>query len=277
MIKQNPFSVYDFLGYLIPGSLLIYAFLIVKFIKENQVLDLNKFSGQFAELKFENLFVFIIFSYTIGHLLSFISSITIERYANWRYSFPSKYLLNIHHKGYWKSSNNWKDVGWRVLLIFLLFPCVLLDFILGHLLGFKKFYQQSLDVLLQDLILLKTNKLLTKLGISELASYDEGKASEYDFHRILTHYAYENSKQHQNKMSNYVSLYGFLRNLCLIFNLLTVYSLIRIYLFFEFSFENITLLIILSGLTYISFMAFMKFYRRYTLEGFMVIAISEDI
>lgn len=277
MIKQNPFSVYDFLGYLIPGSLLIYAFLIVKFIKENQVLDLNKFSGQFAELKFENLFVFIIFSYTIGHLLSFISSITIERYANWRYSFPSKYLLNIHHKGYWNSSNNWKDVGWRVLLIFLLFPCVLLDFILGHLLGFKKFYQQSLDVLLQDLILLKTNKLLTKLGISELASYDEGKASEYDFHRILNHYAYENSKQHQSKMSNYVSLYGFLRNLCLIFNLLTVYSLIRIYLFFEFSFENITLLIILSGLTYISFMAFMKFYRRYTLEGFMVIAISEDI
>lgn len=277
MIKQNPFSVYDFLGYLIPGSLLIYSFLIVKFIKENQILDLNKFSGQFSELKFENLFVFIIFSYTIGHLLSFISSITIERYANWRYSFPSKYLLNISHEGYWKSSKNWKDVGWRIILIFLLFPCVLPDFILGHFLGFKKFYQQSLDKLLQDLILLKANKLLIKLGISELPAYDQGRATEYDFHRILTHYAYENSKQHQSKMSNYVSLYGFLRNLCLIFNFLTMYSVVRIYLFFTFSFENITLLIILSSLTYISFMAFMKFYRRYTLEGFMVIAISDDI
>lgn len=31
MVKQNPFSVYDFLGYLILGSLMIYAYLTVDY------------------------------------------------------------------------------------------------------------------------------------------------------------------------------------------------------------------------------------------------------
>lgn len=130
MIKQNPFSVYDFLGYLIPGSLVIYAYLVVDYLKNNESLNSTDFVENFSNFKLEGIFFFIIISYTIGHLVSFASSITIEKYANWRYSYPSKYLLDLEHKGYWKSCSNWKDVVWRIVMVIVLFPCVFFDCIL---------------------------------------------------------------------------------------------------------------------------------------------------
>jgi hypothetical protein len=280
MIKQNPFSVYDFLGYLIPGSLVIYAYLIVDYLKNQTHFDVQDFIDNFSNVKLEGVFFFIIISYTIGHLISFASSITIEKYANWRYSYPSKYLLEIGHKGYWKSSSNWKDVVWRLVMIIILFPCVIFDWIFGQLLGFKRFYKKSVDDFLKDMIESKANRLLNKIGLDKLEEpqkYDNGKGNDFDFHRIISHYAYENSKRHQGKMSNYVALYGFLRTLSLIFNILAIYFFFRVYCFLEFNLINGLILFILTGLSYLSFMAFMKFYRRYTLEGFMIIVIDENI
>ena len=280
MIKQNPFSVYDFLGYLIPGSIAIYSFLIIDYLKKYNDYSIEGFAKCLGEFKFEGIFFFIIISYILGHLLSFASSITIEKYANWSYGYPSKYLLNMKHKGYWKSANKWRDYFWRITLVIILIPCVIFDKILGQILGFKMFYQRGLDKLLRKLIVYKINTLFTEIGFGEVENYedfDNGKGNSHDFHRVVTHYAYEHSKQHQAKMSNYVALYGFLRTLCLIFNLLAIYLFTRTLLYLEINFLNISSIIILSALSYLSFMAFMKFYRRYTLEGFMVITVDKNL
>lgn len=280
MIKQNPFSVYDFLGYLIPGSLVIYAYLIIDYLKTTDSFNSSDFIENFSNVKLEGVFFFIIISYTIGHLISFASSVTIEKYANWRYSYPSKYLIDIEHNGYWKSCSNWKDVVWRIAMIIFLFPCVFFDWIFGQLLGFKRFYKKSLDDFLQDMVISKANRLIHQLGLEKLENperYDNGKGNNFDFHRIITHYAYENSKQHQAKMSNYVALYGFLRTISLIFSLLATYFFIRVVCFLEFNLNNCIILFVLTGISYLSFMAFMKFYRRYTLEGLMIIVIDKDI
>ncbi|RCS28518.1 hypothetical protein DUT90_00085 [Polaribacter sp. WD7] len=154
------------------------------------------------------------------------------------------------------------------------------DWIFGQLLGFKRFYTKSLDEFLQDMVVSKANRLINKLGLEKLEKpekYDDGKGNDFDFHRIITHYAYENSKNHQAKMSNYVALYGFLRTLSLIFNFLAIYFFIRVFFFLEFNLNNGIILFLLSGISYLSFMAFMKFYRRYTLEGLMIIVIDNEI
>ncbi|MBA6154269.1 hypothetical protein [Gelidibacter maritimus] len=280
MIKQNPFSIYDFLGYLVPGSILIYSYLIIDYAKKHSEFILKDFMDEFLELKFEGIFFFVILSYTLGHLISFTSSVTIEKYANWTYSYPSKYLLDMDFKSFWKSIDNLKDFIWRILIIVILFPCILFDLIFGQFLGFKRFYTKELDKLLQDIIIHKLNKLLIKLGIQDIEGYtqfENGLGNESDFHRIATHYAYENSKKHQSKMTNYVALYGFLRTLCFIFNSLALYTIVRVWIYLEFDSKNILIILALSGISYLSFMAFMKFYRRYTLEGLMVIAIDETL
>lgn len=281
MIKQNPFSVYDFLGYLIPGSLFLYSFYIIDYLKSTESIEIDNLFNSLNDYEHENIFLFIIISYSIGHLLSFSSSITVEKYANWRYNYPSKYLLDLPHQGYWSKGLDWKSKLWRIVIITILFPCILLDLLIGKLLDFKRYYTNSVDDMLKDIITFKINALLHKLNFNKIEGFKEkyrdGKGNDYDFHRIVTHYAFEYSKNHQSKMSNYVALYGFLRNLCLIFNLITIYFITRVCLYLTFNIVNIFTILVLLSITYLAFMAFMKFYRRYTLEGFMVVVSDESL
>lgn len=178
----------------------------------------------------------------------------------------------MNHKGYWRTARYWTDYGWRFILIIILAPCVTLDYLLGSLLAFRRFYQQPLDPFLQDLTKNKIRRLIQHISLDQPIDLNDEKLSQYDFHRIVTHYSYETSKNHQSRMSNYVALYGFLRNICLIFNVLTVYSIV--YMIMKKT-ENFIFPMMFTLATYLSFMAFMKFYRRYSLEGFMVLLISD--
>ena len=281
MIKQNPFSLYDFLGYLIPGAVcFFFLFHINQITSLTNLKELLNLSIDY-EIKADGVTFFVIAAYILGHIASFLSSITIERYSIWRYGFPSKFLLDIKHKGFWKSAKIWTDFAWRIILILLFFPLLLFDFLLGKILNFRKFYQQSIDKSLQDLIVHKANILLNKRGYKDIPEYknNAGILNNYDFHRILAHYAYENSKNHQFKLSNYVALYGFLRTLCFIFSILSSFYFIQLIVNFrepEIFYDILKPTLILSTFSYILFMAFMKFYRRYSLECLMVTAIMED-
>ena len=127
MIKQNPFSIYDFLGYLVPGSIFIYAFVIIDYIKKNGAFSIQECTKYIGDVSLDNIFLFVIVAYILGHILSFVSSSSVELYANWRYFYPSKYLLDIKHKGYWRSARKWQDVVWRVFIMVALSPIFILD------------------------------------------------------------------------------------------------------------------------------------------------------
>ena len=277
MIRQNPFSLYDFLGYLTPGATFIYSFLISRFLKDHEIFKIMDVANYMNSFDLNNAFLFIIASYSLGHLLSFTSSLSIELYANWKYFYPSKYLLNIEHKGYWKSALNSKDTIWRVFIVIGLLPIFILDFALGDILSFQNHFKKPLDNELNKLVRHKIKLLLKKLGVEGVMEHSEKDAYFTDFNRIVAHYAYETSKQHQSRMSNYVALYGFLRTLSLIFNILAWYVFVHVLIWSDFNIENILLVCVLSVISYIFFMAFMKFYRRYTLEGFMIICVNEDL
>ena len=282
MIKQNPFSLYDFFGYFIPGALMVYiAMFLLKITNFNDIDQLTQILNSYKTFQIENFLFFIILSYSSGHLINFISSITVERYANWKYNYPSKYLMNLKPDFiFWSGSKRIKF--WKILLITLLFPITILDLILGELLCFKTFYTKKADNYIIETVKIKGIILLNQLGTPITKTL-----REYDFHRIFSHYVYENSKNHQSRLSNYVALYGFLRSLCLIsvlFLWLIIYKLYKkAYLFEKFTeyFEKskylLVYFIVISFISYIFFMAFMKFYRRYTLESLMLIVIDKEL
>ena len=94
MLKQNPFSLYDFLGYFTPGAILLYGCIltlghtqpdgsVINYVNQYQGLDKTQFYT-----------LFILIAYISGHFLNFLSSITIECYSNWAFGYPSKYLLD---------------------------------------------------------------------------------------------------------------------------------------------------------------------------------------
>jgi len=93
-MKDNPFSLYDFLGYLIPGLITLSLFFLINACKEIHPFNLEVVLDKIPSFTFESSIVVIIIAYTLGHFLSFVSSITIEKYAVWRFGYPSKFLIN---------------------------------------------------------------------------------------------------------------------------------------------------------------------------------------
>ncbi|MCH7408952.1 hypothetical protein MM239_06070 [Belliella sp. DSM 111904] len=292
MIKQNPFSLYDFLGYFIPGAVLFYIILLLLKIDDiNSVNDVIRLINENMEFQFDKVLFFIIISYCLGHLINYLSSITVERFACWKYDYPSKYLLGINREQkYFQKDLRWQSIFIRFFIALLILPISILDFILGEYFLFKNFYTKKLDDFLIDVIKDKCLKLL-----DSIYPPDYKELRNYDFHRIISHYTFENSKNHQFKMTNYVALYGFLRALslicCFLFWIFAIKGIREIadyfyltskYESYQFTIHDLNLqltciIVISSFISYLYFMGFMKFYRRYSLESYMLVAIDQTI
>lgn len=274
MVKQNPFSIYDFLGYLIPGALCIYIFLFAYQLESyTEISKMEEIIKEYGKFELDKFMFFIIIGYSLGHLINFISSITIERYANWRYNYPSKYLMGFNEDfKFWKGSCIVKL--WKVTLMLILLPITIWDLVLGEIFSFKSFYTKKADEYVIRLVKKKGPILISKINSPTVSNL-----SQLDFHRVFAHYAYEYSRNHQTKMSNYVALYGFLRSLSFITTGL-FWGIALIFLLKDIDISTdykVIIITIISLFPYIYFMAFMKFYRRYSLESLMVVAIDKDL
>ena len=276
-MKQHPFSLYDFIGYFIPGAILLYMIFIISALKSLEPFSICGLIEVLPTIKVEGVLLGLILSYALGHLLSFVSSITVEKYAVWRYGFPSRYLLKMRVPRYRDHFKTIKGCFWGVVTYLLLLPTTFLDFVLGNWFGFKDFYVRPLDRELSRVILFKVNQLVRSLGITEDNGFKRGGGRDSDFFRIVQHYTYDHSKCHQTKFANYVALYGFLRTMTLIINVLFWYFVVHLIIIQDFKLEYIWALLISSVVSYTFFMSYMKFYRRYTLEGFMVLVIDKEL
>lgn len=269
-LKQNPFSLYDFLGYFTPGAILFYLAAYFSKTIWPQAPSFHDIATQAGLEKAEAYVPFVLFAYALGHILSFVSSITIERYSIWAMGYPSKYLLGVEHKGYFHSERH-RILRWtiRSLIFFLLLPISIMDLLFGRLFGMRDLYAKSLDSLLIQIIREKVDAIIvTKGGLADPAKH--GSASNSDFFRFAYHYAVENAPNHLPKMQNYVALFGFLRNISLILVLaswLTAYAALK-------GLVPWIILTMLVAITYLCFMAFVKFYRRFCLEALMATAVT---
>ncbi len=273
--KQNPFSLYDFLGYFTPGAIFLYGCILVYAHLESGAGTLNII---LEKLSFDKPQIYIPFSltaYIIGHILSFLSSVTVEKYSIWSVGYPSKYLLKLPFKGYF-------DVGTehprlrgflRCLVALILAPITLWDSVIGARFGFRDLYAKPLDEFLREIITFKIIKLASEHGRLKRPPA-KGDSTTHDFFRYAYHYAVEHSDNHLPKMQNYVALYGFLRTLTLLSIILFWGFLLHIYLGIFSYMQAILGIVLLSLLSYVLYMAFVKFYRRFSLEALMAMAVT---
>lgn len=264
-LKQSPFSLYDFLGYFVPGATLIYLL-----GPASNLAGLKGVSTSLASFTSVSDFLpFLISAYVLGQLNALCSSILIERFAIWRFGYPSKYLLNIKREGYWRSAGYVPGI----LSGLAVSPIIVGDLVFGRLLGLSKFYCQSLDPLLIEII--KSRVEIVISGISKNGQIKNGPfpASSTDFFRIAYHFSVEHSLAHLPKMQNYVALFGFYRS----FTLISIFS----FWYLAVSFvmvgvrPSLLLMTFVSMLaSYLFFVGFLKFYRRFCLEALMAVTVT---
>lgn len=296
LLQKNPFSLYDFLGYLFPG--VFFLLIISLFTSIDEINWDNIINGVIGEnsvfterITLYNTLFFTIASYIVGQLLSYISTLTVERFSLWLYGYPSEFLLNqrngvgfwgscvMPNTTQWKSSNKnwfikfWKCVvekGIRLTMSLILFPLSFCS-ILSCIINFRGFITKPLDENTCKWIYDKNKSLIVLLG------HNLDEDVEMDYSRIIYHYyMHKQNGTFLQKIDNYVALYGFLRAITLMLNIVAMYILVYSILNCVF-WNNLLLFTLLLSATYISFLAYMKFYRRYTLEIFMFLVSDKEL
>lgn len=278
-MKKNPFSIYDFLGYVFPGAFTIVVFCFIFQLKGGLTMEyffnfIDKIKENFS---WEDSLWFILLAYVVGHIVSYASSLTIEPFSVWKYGYPSSFLLGQNHDGYFPQLYpfSWDTTCifmWKGMVALVVLPIAICCLILGDLFRLRRYSLKRLDNYLSDSIIRKLNFLVIRL---DLQNIPEGQ--EVDLHRIIYHYEYEKKNAHNVKMDNYVALYGFMRAITFVVNCCCLYAF---YYSMRNELNNIRNYIFLLGLvalTYFFFLAFMKFYRRFTLESFMCLVTDDDL
>lgn len=264
-LKQNPFSLYDFLGYLIPGLLFLFGVWILSNHLVTPTDTASELLKSMDDLSTTSYIAITLIAYITGHLLSYCSSMTVERYSEWTLGFPSKFLLSDSKKCYFDiDEKNGIHYLIRLLMFILLLPISVFDIFLGKWFSLRNSYAKKVE---EPLLLLINNKLtasLNKAGIFSTHSNDR-------FFRYFYHLAVEHSKAHLPKMQNYVALFGFMRTLTLLSIVLFWVVFFEALCLYGFSNHLIFLLGLLSIISIVCYLGFIKFYRRFSLEVLMAV------
>ncbi|MGN3063575.1 hypothetical protein ACTFZC_18390 [Escherichia coli] len=283
-MNQNPFSFYDFLGYLIPGGFFILLMYFCGLTFDlDIVIDLTELlRGQSQIFGILNYGSIVIISYIAGHFISITSAFFIEKYMNEELQYPSEYLFNklsddkknvLTPSSDKQNEDTKRKIKYCIIKV-MLFPIIPWDYATQ-----KLCYSQSLPFQLAN-----TTWLMIKEGYEKKFRIDDKLLNirtglHDDLFRLAYHYVYEFSNQHQTKIQNYVALYGFCRNICLVFVITFWISFLTlIYRAIEggaVSYISISTLLSFF-FVYFFYVGFVKFYRRYTLEVLMAFAVLQS-
>lgn len=287
-VSKNPFSLYDFLGYFVPGAFMLFALLVGVASEESLIALISGVNMETIsklcnfEPKSISLMAFVIVSYVFGHLLSYISSITIEFFSNRLFQYPSKYLLGVPESLEYERATIFEKLfkaptkPGSCLLFFayvVCFPVTLSIVMFAKSKSIKGYLTRALD----DGIICAINKKMLEYSCTISYPY-EPKCSCCDSHRIIMHYVNVNIPNAMRKVDNYVALYGFLRSMSLVLSLvfiMVVISAIRtIDLRAQIDWSIIFILCVFFVAPSVAYLGYLKFYRRHTLENFMAFLVA---
>ncbi len=276
MKSLSPFSFYDVVGYLVTG---VTAIFLYDLLGDWTLYEAIKKLSLQSELNYA--FVIVV-SYLIGHIFSFISSFTVERMGLIVYGNPTQYLRNFIPPKWYNHFWDTKDEHpitvklRRAFLLGVLFPLTIFDIIIGGLLGMRHYYTKPFDSTLRKLINIKIKKIYERGLLEE----NDHKGAQYTFSRDedwfnpLYHYLIDKSERHFQRTQNYVALYGFTRNIALI-------GVVFFWAYFMkdigpcFELKKFIILLVIGFVTYIFYMAYLKFYKKFHEEVYLGIFTIE--
>ncbi|WP_233007592.1 hypothetical protein [Rheinheimera faecalis] len=271
-MSQNPFSFYDFLGYMIPGAVMLYLLTFIFGFDGLVVLfGLKQSAADSSVNQIMSYIPSVLTSYLLGHILAIGSSAIVEAYTNYANGYPSEFLFDADKKGYFSSKGGWRNLG-RLVLWFVILPISALSLLLNGILRIRMFNQaKSLPDPLRATVFSKCLKVLEEeIGV-KVGDMDISRGVDGDYLRLLYHFAFENSERHAGKLQNYVALYGLTRNVSFVFVILFWGSVFA--MFTGKMAVSWLLVMTFACLSFLFYIGFVKFYRRYSLEAIMAVSV----
>lgn len=293
---KSSFTLYDFLGYLFPGLLCVFILkLVVLEWPIHDIVSFVKGIQLLSPFSWKETVGLVVVAYIAGHFISYFSALTIESFMIWINGYPSAYLMGEKGRDWKTFWGKNKSVGqkrtwmWKGLVCLMILPIVLGSLIFGRLLGLRYYVLKPLDTHLQECIKVKIGQLKEKLQLEKHESTtpnsnsqeQPSKTDKSDSHRIVMHYVTEHCPSHAIKQNLYVAIYGLLRSLAFVMNALWwlfIYVEVKtINCVFSIDWLAIVLLLLLWCVTYVFYLGFNKYYRRFTLENYMAIVVDKEL
>lgn len=274
--KSLHFSAYDVLGYMVPGlALLALVDCSVAFHGGGMQLTYEAITTRYTSIPWKGAVALLLVSYYVGHLISFASSMTIERHARWCYGHPMRFLLDgeINYPGYFAAGGKTKN--WSRLLRGLtglaLLPIAAFEFILLRT-GIIKNYIRSMGPEFNEAV----GKALQALCAKAKMKRNPSREYPAEVELLAIHYTLESAPAHIHTLRNYVVLYGFLRSMTLVLVVFTCAAALHVGLAVALKFGSFQAIgsfaAVLLGcglFCTVSYGAFLKFWARYNREALM--------
>jgi hypothetical protein len=271
--KAPTLSAYDFLGYIVPGlSFLILADASYRFHSLSLPFTYEAFISQYATLTWANLVPLLLVAYFAGHMISFASSVSIERHATWLHGPPAKVLLYDYKADYLEtraSHSPWGSKLLRLSVFLFLLPISIIEIVAGRWLKLAQNYIRPADQLIRQAFNRSMSRLLLSIGV-EVQHIEGNEPWEYDLERLAIHCAIERAPAHVHTLRNYVVLFGFLRSMCLILVLVFWITLAHL-IHQDLVWQAAATFLVGSLLVFLCYAAFLKFWFRYYYEAIMAI------
>ena len=268
--KAPSLTPYDFLGYIVPGLLFVWLIdmSIVSHYRENPI-TYDDIIARYFEMKLAGIIPLMLIAYIVGHIISFTSSVLIERHAVWLHGNPTNVLVNNGEiKPYFQTGGKSPIASllFRVSTVIILLPISILDFMFGKVIPVSKNYFRPFDDLIKHAAALAIYKIMRQLKIKT----QDADLEKADIHRLGLHYSLEAAPAHVSSLRNYVVLYGFLRSLTLI---IVISSWVIIYhINGHFVWWKVCLVsVFVCVLSFVTYAAYLKFWTRYHKEAIMAL------
>lgn len=289
-VESLPFTIYDIIGYLAPGAVttwLTVVFLkwihvhcnveLLIHVKDIVIFDNNPFLSN-AGIGI----AFLALSYVVGHVISYLSAYFVEGLVTHHFGYPSFHLMasdETDRDTYIENRRKKHTFCKSPLIYIVLLPVVI----------FQRFFLQIIRAELKPLIEPIRDKIRTRFARSEIGGKELCVKKNEAWFRLIEATIKNNFPEADYRMYNYVVIYGFVRSFCLIFNIIS-WGLFIIFLICTGShllgwelkdnyhfFVPIFYCGVSICVSFILYLAFIKFFRRYsqeTLEAFATLNLD---
>jgi len=276
--KDASFTAYDFLGYLFPGMacLFLIDFGIAAHHPGFQFTE-DFFLNRYGKLDWSTLVPLMVFGYFTGHMVSFFSSLTIEKYAIWAYGHPKNCLFSLSSKKYFNVTGRTDFIAllfFRLPVFVFMLPVAIFDIIFVDILKLRKNLTIPFDDLVGKALRDSVDIILKRMGIKNPAQH--GKAKDNHFDKLVLHYCLEAAPNHVYSLRNYVVLYGFLRSSAFLV-MLIFWTIVAHEVFWNLSPVNHWRIAIIVGSAIFAFSVYYNYYKffyRYHEEMFLAAAAA---
>jgi len=280
--KAPQFSAYDFLGYLMPGLVLI-ALIDCTWLyhAKSIALSWDYLTERYSALKWQDTIPLVLFGYFLGHTVSFLSSMIVEEHARLMHGSPASFIVRKAKPSYFdcgkwtlkRGFGNAVIVVIRFCMAMFMFPLTWIEILFSRIVPVSRRYTFPITRLLKRCLIAAEDRFLHEMGVTTPAGNPPGRSKDelhwgLGFERLALHYALETAPAHLFTLRNYVVLYGFLRSMTFI--LLVVAWIIAGHLFWLGQFKHAFMVLGIGGIVVApSYGGFLKFWTRYHKEALM--------